>query len=127
MRADWLTELDWKLVALGVAIGLLLPAFLTGILVRTGLGDAWILMLLFTMLSVMVGGLIASIRATSRLNRLINGLFTALICAAFSFVVGVAVDPAVGANLVGVLLLLVSYITMGCLGGLVSGLLPNAT
>jgi hypothetical protein len=126
VRRDWIAELSWRLIALGALIGVLTPALLSGLLLRAGLADVWVLMLFFSELSVLLAGFIAALGASTRSARLIHGVAVALICAALSFVVGVAVDSRAGANLAGILFLLITFTVMGGLGALVSGLLPGA-
>ena len=126
MRSDWIADLRWRLIVLGVLIGVLTPALLTALLLRAGLADVWVLMLFFSELAVLLAGFIAALGATTRPMRLIHGVIASFFCAALSFVIGVAVDPRAGGNLSGLLFLLISFTLMGALGGLVSGLLPGA-
>lgn len=118
MRSDWLDLMDWKYILIGIAIGVLVPAILTFILLLLNLQSNWLLMLILTELAVLAGSLVAAMRGEDRRARLYNGLAVAIICAIVSLATSVTVNPETGANLLGVVFLLISYGVMGVLGSL---------
>jgi len=118
MRPDWLDLMDWKMILAGIAVGVIAPAILTFILLLLQLQPNWVLMLILTELAVLAGSLVAAMRSDDRKTRLLNGLAVATICAFFSLATSVSINPETGANLLGILFLLISYGLMGVLGGL---------
>ena len=117
MRSDWLDLMDWKYVLIGIAIGVLVPAILTFLLIFLT-EPSWLLMLILTELAVLAGSLVAATRGEDRRARLYNGLAVAIICAIFSLATSVTMNPETGANFLGVVFLIISYGVMGVLGGL---------
>lgn len=85
-----------------------------------GLVDAWVLLLLFTELTVFAGCLWGVRNSVGRNGRVVNSLLIAFACALISLTASLSADAQYGANLVGIGLLLVSYGLMGVLGGLTS-------
>jgi putative membrane protein (TIGR04086 family) len=110
--------MDWKMILAGIAVGVIAPAILTFILLLLQLQPNWVLMLILTELAVLAGSLVAAMRSDDRKTRLLNGLAVATICAFFSLATSVSINPETGANLLGILFLLISYGLMGVLGGL---------
>ena len=117
MRSDWLDLMDWKFVLIGIAIGVFVPAVLTFFLLFFGEPN-WLLMLILTELAVLGGSLVAAMRGEDRRARLYNGLAVAIVCAILSLATSVTINPEAGANLLGVIFLIVSYGVMGVVGSL---------
>jgi len=120
MQSDWLDSIDWRLVLAGIGIGVLAPAILTFLLIQLGIRGIGGHTLLLTEACILVGSLVAALRADERHGRLLNGLFVAFICAIISLVATVLVNPQSGTNWGGFLFLLISYGLMGILGSLIS-------
>jgi hypothetical protein len=125
MQSDWLDLVDWKLVVVGIAIGVFAPAVLTLLLVTLGMNGIGGHTLLLTEVAILTGSLVAALRADGRRGRLVNGLLVAFICAIVSLVAAVLVNPQSGTNATGLLFLLASYGVMGVLGALLSTPVAN--
>lgn len=123
MHSDWLDNLDWLMLGLGIVVGVVGQTLMTVILIITSLSGYPVLILIMTQVMILMGGFVAAWRKSERSAKALNGIIAALVCAFVSLIASVSANPENGSNWSGLLFLFGSYTLMGALGALLTKLL----
>lgn len=119
---DWMDELSWIPVLIGVFIAMCLQVSATFlVIIPFNIPLDWVSVILVE-LCIAIGAFITSWRAKEA--RLINGIATALICAVISLIVTAARTPA-DLNIWTIVFLFGTFGVMGAIGGLIASRLPT--
>ncbi|MGQ9893293.1 MAG: TIGR04086 family membrane protein [Roseiflexus sp.] len=117
-RSDWLDDMHWGAVALGVAIALAMQVAITLLLLNPlAITLSWTAVVLVE-LCIAAGAFVSGWRA--RRAALLNGLMAGLISAVISLLATVIQTPA-QVDMLNVLFLFVTFGVMGLLGGVLGG------
>lgn len=117
-RSDWLDDMHWGAVALGVAIALAMQVAITLLVLNPlAITLSWTAVVLVE-LCIAVGAFVSGWRA--RRAALLNGLMAGLISAVISLLATVIQTPA-QVDMLNVLFLFVTFGVMGLLGGVLGG------
>jgi hypothetical protein len=113
---QWFERMDWLGLVLGALVGIALSALIGLLFALLGLPAGGLLVFVLTEIAIGLAGLSAGWLAASRdHSAILSGFATGLLCAFVSLVASVLVDPT-GLNILGTLVLFVSYPAMAVFG-----------
>jgi hypothetical protein len=117
---EWLDEIDWTGILIGVGVGTLLQAFLGLLLSIARLPVDTLFTFVFIDLSMTFAGFLSAWWALSKGKPAIpNVLVVALLCAFISLTSSALINPG-GIRIVGIIVLFVGYTIFATLGGLIA-------